>query len=226
MLVSVNLVRKPTASSSGGSNVVDVSEFLERYPKKAVSYFEKGNEFLNKKKTDEAVQSLRNAVELAPTFYEAHYRLGLAYLEGGRNDEAEREFVTAHQLNSTAVEPLLSLMKLYLEQNEPGRAVTTGEQAVKANSRSAQAFFTFGVALYRTAQFDRAEAALKRALDLAPKFGAIRLMLANVYLKQAHYDSTLDQLNSYIAENPKGQQLQDAMTMRDQLLQGGAPARP
>jgi len=225
MLINVNAMRQPS-KSSGGGNVVNVSEFLDRYPKKAVSYFEKGSEFLNKKKTDEAVQSFRNAVELAPTFYEAHYQLGLAYKEAGRNDDAEQEFLKASQLNSTAVDPLLNLARLYLEQNHADVAVTFGEKAVKADSHSAPAFFTLGIALYRTDEYDRAEKALKRALDLAPKFGATRLMLANVYLKLARYDSTLDQLNSYIAENPKGQQLQDAITMRDQLLQAGVPARP
>jgi tetratricopeptide (TPR) repeat protein len=225
MFISVNLVHRPRASSGGGA-VVNVSEFLERYPKKAVSYFEKGSEFLSKKKTDEAVKSLRNAVELAPTFYEAHNQLGLAYVATGQTADAEQEFIKARDLNSTAVEPLLNLMRLYLEENEPERAVTTGEQAVKVNSRSATAFYTFGVALYRTDQWDRAETALKRALNLAPKAGTIRLMLANVYLKQARYDSTLEQLNSYIAENPKGQQLQDAITMRDRLQGAGATARP
>src|SRR6185369_17040079 len=112
----------------------------------------------------------------------------------------------------------LNLTTLYLAENEPDRAVTTGEQAVKTNSSSASAFFSLGIALYRAAQLDRAETAFKRALDLAPKMGNIRLMLANVYLKLRRYDKTLDQLNSYIAENPKGQQTQAAVHMRDQLL--------
>jgi len=32
----------------------------------------------------------------------------------------------------------------------------------------------------------------------------VRLMLANVYLKLRHYDSLMDQLDSYLKENPKG----------------------
>jgi Tfp pilus assembly protein PilF len=211
---------------SNGTNVVDVSEFLERYPKKAVSYFEKGIEALRKKKNDEAVKYFRNAVEFAPTFYEAHNQLGVAYREIGRLDDAEQEFLKAHELNSTSVDPLLSLTALYLDENETDRAVTTGEQAVKANSRSAPAFFTLGLALYKAAQLDRAETAFKRALDLAPKMGAVRLMLANVYLKLRRYDSTLEQLDRYIAENPKGNQVQNAIQMRDEILQAKAVERP
>jgi tetratricopeptide (TPR) repeat protein len=223
--IIVTLVRKAGPASSG-SKVVDISEFRDRYPKKAVSYFEKGSDLLKKKKNDEAVKYFKNAVELAPTFYEAHNQLGIAYRDSGRFADAEREFLTAHELNSTNVEPLLNLTTLYLSENEPDRAVRTGEQAVKANSNSASAFFSLGVALYKAAQLDRAETALKRALDLAPKMGNIRLMLANVYLKLQRYDRTINELDSYIAENPKGEQLKEAQQMREQLTAALSSKRP
>jgi Flp pilus assembly protein TadD len=223
--IVISLVRKTTQTSSG-RNVVNIAEFQERYPKKAVSYFEKGSDLLKKKKNDEAVKQFKNAVELAPTFYEAHNQLGIAYREAGRLEDAEREFLLAHELNSTNVEPLLNLTTLYLAEDEPDRAVTTGEQAVKANSSSASAFFSLGVALYKAAQLDRAETALKRALDLAPKMGNVRLMLANVYLKLRRYDRTLDELDKYIAENPKGEQIKEAQQMREQLTAALSSQRP
>jgi Flp pilus assembly protein TadD len=215
VLVTLNRRRPKT---TGGGQVVNISEFLERYPKKAVSLFEKGTDAVRENKNDDAIKYLRQAVELAPTFYEAHNQLGLAYRAAGRTDDAEKEFVKAHELNSTGVEPLLNLTSLYLDENQPDRAVSAGEEAVKANSHSAPAFFDLGVALYKTARFDRAEAALKRALELAPKMASVRLMLANVYLKLRRYDNTLEQLNAYISENPHGQQLAAAQEMRQQLL--------
>src|SRR5262249_23459129 len=151
--IIVPLTRNPKVQSKS-SGTVDVSEFLDRYPKKAVSYFEKGSQLLKKNMNEEAVKYFRSALELAPTFYEAHNQLGLAYKETGRLDDAEQEFMTAHKLNSTNVDPLLSLTALYLDKNDPDRAVTTGEQAVKANSHSAFAFFSLGVALYKAAQLD------------------------------------------------------------------------
>jgi Flp pilus assembly protein TadD len=225
MELVIPVTRRSSHAVSAGSDVVNISEFLELYPKNAVNSFEKGSEFLKQKKNKEAVKYLKNAVELAPTFYEAHYQLGIAYQQAGRLDDAEQEFVKAHQLNSTGVQPLLSLMQLYLDRNETSEAVEAGEQAVKANSRSASAFFGLGVALYKAAQLDRAEAALKRALDLAPKMANIRLVLANVYAKLRRYDDTLEQLNTYIAENPRGDQVSEAARMRDRLLEVKGPAQ-
>jgi len=223
--VFVPLKRKQ-AGITGTAEVVNISEFLQLYPKKAVALFEKGNESLNNKKNGDAIKYLQHAVELAPTFYAAHNQLGVAYRDAGRFDDAEREFLLAHELNSTGVQPLLNLTSLYLDENKPEEAVNTGEQAVKTNSHSAPAFLSLGLALYKASQLDRAEAALKRALDLAPKMAAVRLMLANVYLKLRQYDDTLDQLNSYIAENPRGEQLPDAIRMRDQLVQAQETRRP
>jgi len=223
--ILIPLVRKP-ASASKNSNVVDLSEFLGRYPKKAVSYFEKGNQSLKKKKTDEAMHYFQNAVELAPNFYEAHNQLAITYREAGRMDDAEREFLMAHELNMAAVEPLLNLTEIYLSRNDMDRAISTGEQAVRANSHSAPAFFSLGVALYKADELDRAETALKRAFFLDPKMAIVRLVLANVYLKLHRYESTLEQLDRYIAENPKGQQIQDALRMRAELVQANAAQRP
>src|SRR5262245_28618381 len=65
--------------SSNGTGVVDLSEFLEQYPKNAVSRYQKGSELLKAKKPSEALKYLRSAVELAPNFYQARNQLGLAY---------------------------------------------------------------------------------------------------------------------------------------------------
>jgi tetratricopeptide (TPR) repeat protein len=218
--ILVTLLRKPAVQSTG-AQIVNISEFKELYPRKAVSNFEKGIDELKKNKTDQAIQYFRQAVELAPTFYEAHNQLGIAYRDAGRTDDAEREFLKAHELNSTGIGPLLNLTSLYLAENKPDRAVKTGEEAVKANSHSAPAFFNLGVALYKAAMPDKAEVALKRALELAPRMANVRLMLANVYLKLHRYDKTMEQLDNYIAENPHGDHLTEVQQMRDQLMGAG-----
>jgi tetratricopeptide (TPR) repeat protein len=224
-MIMISLVRKPTAQSSGGQ-VVDVSQYLERYPKKAVSFFEKGSESLKKNKPDESVKYFRNAVELAPSFYEAHNQLGVAYKEAGLRADAEREFQKAHELNSSNVEPLVNLSSLYLDENDLDHAITTGEQALRIDSRSVSALVMLGLALYRTEQFHRAEDVYQRALNLAPAVGAIRLMLADIYFKEAQYDRSLDQLNTYIAENPQGRQIESARDMRDRLIAARAANGP
>src|SRR5712691_4570010 len=147
----ITLVRKPAVSRSSNSDIVNVSEFLEGYPKKAVDAFKKGVEYRKQKKNEEAMKSFETAIHVAPSFYQAHNELGLVYKEVGRIDDAENEFRRAHELNHTNVEPLLNLTTLYLDENKPERAVSASEEAVQTNSRSAPAFLNLGIALYKAA---------------------------------------------------------------------------
>src|SRR5262249_2837645 len=75
--VFITPTRKPTARSSATPAIVDASEFLERYPKKAVASFEKGTELAKKKDNERAVKYFKDALDMAPNFYEAHNQLGI-----------------------------------------------------------------------------------------------------------------------------------------------------
>ena len=216
--ILITVARRGGHAAPINGGIVNVSEFLDAYPKKAVEAYKKGQDYRKNKKDEQAMKSFETAINIAPDFYQAHTELGVLYKEAGRADDAEREFIKAHELNRTNIEPLLNLTTLYIDENKPERAVSASEEAVKANSRSAPAFLNLGIALYKAAMLDKAEVALKRALELAPKMAAVRLMLANVYLKLRQYDNLMEQLNTYIAENPHGEQLQAVVQMRDHLL--------
>ncbi len=224
--VLITVASRTSRAKPTGTGIVNVSELLDGYPKKAAEAFKKGLEYRKQDKDEQAMKSFETAIHIAPGFYQAHNELGVFYKKVGRTDDAETEFMRAHELNRTNIEPLLNLTALYLDQNEPERAVSTSEEAVKANSRSAPAFLNLGIALYKAAMPDRAEVALKRALELAPKMASVRLMLANVYLKLHRYDSVLEQLDTYIAENPHGEQVQAVTQMRDQLVKAKEGQRP
>jgi len=216
--VMITVARKGGHAAPINGGIVNVAEMLDAYPKKAVEAFKKGQDYRTHKKDDQAMKSFESAIKIAPQFYQAHNELGRLYKQAGRVDDAETEFIKAHELSRTNIEPLLNLTGLYIDENKPERAVNASEEAVKTNSRSAPAFLNLGIALYKAAMLDKAEAALKKALELAPKMASVRLMLANVYLKLHQYDSVVEQLNTYITENPNGEQLQAATQMRDQLL--------
>jgi tetratricopeptide (TPR) repeat protein len=215
------LTRKPKLSEGGNSAMIDVSQFLDQYPSKAVSLYKKAVSNEKKGNTEEAIRQMEEAIAIAPNFFNAYNDLGVLYRKAGRDEDAETAFVRASSLNPNSVEPLLNLGSLYIDSNRATEAVEVSEQAVKRNNTSGPALFNLGLALYRISMLDRAEDTLKRALSLAPKMFQIRLALANVYLKQQRYDSLLDQLDSYLAENPEGDQKAEVEAMREQILKAG-----
>jgi len=218
---SVRVVQKP----AGNEHLVDVTEILDQHPRKAVSLYQKSLESRKKKKDADAIRQLEEAIEIAPNFYQAHNDLGVLYRRAGRTDDAEAQFIRAHDINQNSAEPLINLSVLYLEENKPERAAEVSQEAVKANSRSASGFFNLGLALYKLSNLDKAEAALKRALELAPKMFKVHLALANVYMKLRRFDRLVDQLNTYLAKNPSAEDREQVERLRDQVLKGSGDGR-
>jgi tetratricopeptide (TPR) repeat protein len=197
---------------------VDVSEMMNQYPKKAVNLFNKALDAHKKQKDPEAIEHLQEALKIAPDFYPALNLLGCLYRDAGQFDKAEEQFVHAHSVNGHNPEPLVNLSSLYLQEDKPERAAEVSQEAVLENARSAPALFNLGLAMYKMSKLDKAEDALKRALDIAPKMSQIHLALANVYLKWRKYDNLLDQLNAYLQQNPNGPQRDQVQKLRDQVL--------
>src|SRR5438105_7906319 len=77
--ITINLVRKARRARGGDGDIVNVSEFLDAYPKKAVDAFKKGIEYHKLKKNEDAMKSFETAVRIAPGFYQAHNELGILY---------------------------------------------------------------------------------------------------------------------------------------------------
>src|ERR1700722_9899953 len=157
----------PNSVAAGGqkenysSGVIDASQFLSRYPKDAVKLYKKATSDRLKGKSQEAITELEKAIDIAPAFYAAHNDLGLVYWQVGRNDAAEIQFLRAHELNRNALEPLVNLGGLYIEEQKSDRAIEVSAEAARTNSQFAPAFFNLGVALYKASLLDRAETAFK-----------------------------------------------------------------
>jgi len=206
------IVIKPEADSE---KLVDLAELGRKYPKKAVQDFERAREEQRKGNDAKATELLEAALKLAPDLYGAHNTLGTLYQKSGRIREAQAEYGRARELNPRAPDPLVNLGSLYLDEAtaraKEGRQVVGKilddaldilEQALKIK-RSATAYYFLGTAYYRSNFLEEAETNLKLALEMEPRLPAGHLMLANLYMKQRKWPGALEQLDSYLSENPK-----------------------
>src|SRR4030095_122266 len=120
---------------------------------------------------------------------------------------AKREYRLSRQLNPKTERPLVNLGSLYIEQSNlrtgdeeaPGKlldqALDALEEAVKLNPRSAVGYFLLGQANYRSDFLEEAESGIKTETDLCTHIIAIRLMLANVYVKLERWNDVLENLD-------------------------------
>jgi tetratricopeptide (TPR) repeat protein len=226
---AVVVKERPTGLDADDPDIVDVSQMKENLPKKAVQDYEKAIDEKQKGRIESAVKLLEDAIRIAPNFFHAHNNLGMLYLSAKRFSEAEREFKQSHVLNPKTERPLVNLGSLYIEEaslqkddkESEGKlldqALDNLEQSVKLNPRSAVGYFLLGQANYRSSFLEEAEAAFKKAHELNPSLSASRLMLANIYVREARWPDVIENLDAYLKENPKAADRASVEEMRARI---------
>lgn len=230
----IQIVQKDVSGFLGDDpDVIDVTQMNQRYPKKAVQEYEKAIEENRKGESSKAMKRLEEALRIAPDFYHAHNNLGVIYQKFNRYRDAEQAYRRARELNPRAQQPLVNLGSLFIQESDSRKsdgkevvgkllddAMDVLEPVIKTNPRSAIAYYYLGAANYKSAFYEEAEMYLKKAHDLDPAMGPVRLMLANVYMKQMKWDTVLQHLNAYLHENPKAEDRAMIEDMRSKIIKG------
>ena len=155
-------------------------------------------------------------MKLAPGFLNARITLGTIYQKMDRYRDAEREYTQARRLHPRSSQALENLGSLYIQEADAAlkreadavgeildHALDVLEEAVKISPRSANAHYLLGTANYKSTFYEEADQSLQRAIELDAQMGSARLMLANLYMRQKKWEKALQNLDAYLAGNPK-----------------------
>jgi tetratricopeptide (TPR) repeat protein len=211
--------------------VVDLKQLRAKIPGRAVDEYEKALKESSKGNQAKAAEGLERAVKLAPDFYEAQYSLGIQYIGLEKYDQAETALLRARDLSPKAPEPLSNLGRLYYQRGESQsvaglseeatttfkKAADALEESIRGNPLSSSAHAFLGAALYKMGSYDDAETTLKRALELDANEQNAQLMLVNVYTKSGRYDEALEQINIFLAKNPKSPQRATVEAIKEKI---------
>src|SRR5213594_2995422 len=148
-----------------------------------------GLDDLQRGRLTEAEEEFKRVIAIAPRDPLGYANLGLTYLRGGRNREAESQLERARRLDTANVDVALTLAKLYSLTSRPAdaRALLTR-------------FTTDARALYALAELERESGGsgqqryarrLSQVLERAPANLAVRLQLAAALVTEGQGDSTL-----------------------------------
>jgi len=114
------------------------------------------------------IAALNRAVALRPDAFEAELDLGKALYDAVSLEAAEQHLVRARTLAPQSAEVRITLGNLYRRQHRDDEAIAAYTQAIELDSGIAQAHNNLGVLLAELGDGERAGAALRRALALAP----------------------------------------------------------
>lgn len=217
---------------------VITDERLRGYPKAAIDEYVLAVAADSAKRYKEVVVHLENVVRLAPDWYDAHCELGAAYEEVDRNADAEKEYRKALELKPDGFRAMMNLGRLLVLvadekiQNPATRDAVppilnqAREVLVSASERdpmSAMAAYLLGAADFRLASYKNAEMELKRALELDASVFPARVTLINVYIAQKQWQNALDNVDTFMLENPDSIYRQQVLGIRSSILRRLTP---
>jgi tetratricopeptide (TPR) repeat protein len=115
---------------------------------------------------DAAIPYYLKALKLDRDNYEAHYGLGVCYLNSNKSSEAIEHFREAVRANPQSAVAHLGLGRALLIADKPEHAVKSLDTAVRLEPKMRQGFFLLGRAYQKLGKMDLAKQALAKEREL------------------------------------------------------------
>ena len=153
-------------------------------PAKARKEFEKGRKFLlESHRSSDSIAFFRKAIEIAPLYSEAHFLLGVAYIDLGRFSDAEAPLMKATSINDKNGPAYLALGYCLIEQRKYGESEAPLVRGVESDPDSSLGHYDLARTYYALNRFGEAEEHVRKAISLTPEVAAMHALLANLLLR-------------------------------------------
>jgi tetratricopeptide (TPR) repeat protein len=167
--------KKPVNANTNAA--AEGSHSAEENRTQARAYLEEGKQLYISDQDEKAVQVLQEAIKLDPDLAEAHFRLGLAYVAIGKDQEAEDAYKKATEKykkyfadnGKDDAEAHYNMGQTYAGLHLYSEAVREYRQATRIKDDDADIYYDLGTALTRLAQYDEAAAAFSKSLEIDPE---------------------------------------------------------
>jgi Tfp pilus assembly protein PilF len=177
---------------------------LANVPKSAVELYEKGLESAARNEIDQAIDQLKRAVDLYPTFGLALNELGVLYMKRGELDKAEDILLRVIRISPDAAEPNLNYGICLLQKKKFAEAETQLRDAVKKNEYAFTGHLYLGITLIHFKKYTEAETELRKSVTLGgPKAGQAHYYLGGLYWQTGSFRQAADELEIYLKLEPK-----------------------
>ena len=164
----------------------------------------------NPPRNAEAEKAYLLAAKLGPRDSRPHVGLGNIYYDQKKYTEAEAEYRKGAALNATDGTAYARLAFMYSERYQNEKSPTLLDQAIGFARRSTAAqstnyycFVALGWTTYLKEDYQSAEAAYRRSIELSPSYAALYVELARVLNSERRYRDAMVPLTKAIELDPK-----------------------
>jgi tetratricopeptide (TPR) repeat protein len=182
-------------------------------PKDAKKAFDKGREFLKKKKDPEAAKEFEKAVEIYPKYSTAWFELGR--LKEQQNDAAGalKAYTEAMAADPKYLNPYRQLAGMYVKDQKWKDVADTTSRLIKLDPVDfPDAYFYNSVANFYLKNYDEAEKSVREAqkLDSRNRLPKSNQLLGAILAEKQDYAGAAEQIKKYLTFLPAGQEAENA----------------
>jgi tetratricopeptide (TPR) repeat protein len=187
--------------------IASMKGLLTKHPAQPLAHVLLAAAYQSVGQLDDAAGIFRELIRVSPENPRYYLGLGLILRDQGKITEARTAFEKAQQLqpeNMAAVQQLVELDILSQDFNSASQRVS---HQLEKSPRSADAHFFEGKIYAAQGQWDRAEAALLKVLELDPSYSSAYDLLISTYIASNKLAQAIDQMNSLLSKDPDNARL-------------------
>ena len=162
---------------------------LQSDPRDPQAWYYLGRTKYSESQFPQAIEAFAECLKLEPHNPRAENNVGLSYEALGQQDQAIQAFenAIAWEAESAAKdpEPFIELAHLYLNQNQPEKAVLYLTQSIDISPKVSKAHKELGRAYFLLHRLPEAQAELEKAVALEPATASLHCMLGKIYRQEA-----------------------------------------
>ena len=151
---------------------------------------------------DELIALLRKALQLNPTYPDAHNNLGIALQKKGELTAAIASYNTAIKLKPNYPDAHNNLGNILQEQGDLTAAIASYTTALQLNPNHPDAYYNLGNALKGQGDLTAAIASYNAALQLNPNYPDVYYNLGDALQEQGDLTSAIGSYNTALQLNP------------------------
>ena len=191
--------------------------FVQAVPPDAEKEYRSAVTSITKGEREAAIVKLNKAVNIFPTYFLALQQLGFLYIDTEKDQQAIAPLIKSLEVNPRSSHSRLGLGMAYVNLGRPKEAIKALNESLALDRRDFRSYLYLGMALIDTGKLDEAEKSLKEAYSIGGPNQArtAHLYLASIYSTRKEYQKAIDELETYLRENPKApnaSKIQEAIT--------------
>ncbi|MDR4497770.1 MAG: tetratricopeptide repeat protein [Candidatus Scalindua sp.] len=166
-------------------------------------YFEKGLEYYNNERWDEAIAEINKAMALNPEYKDSFYKFGLAHYKGGFYDKAITAYSLSLKLNPNDFRVYCDRGLAYGKNGQYDKAIADYDQAIKLDPKHAKVYVGRGVAFKNKGEDEKAIADYTQAIKLNSTYALAYYNRGLVHQKKGRYEKAIADFDQALKSNPK-----------------------